>query len=760
VKALAAAFREWWLRPERRRAYALFFTATAACAGILTANALPRWSLWTWLLILTAAAILAGKWRSPWSWLMLCAAAFGLLHHVNDSDPLRRQVDALLPPGHATPAEVTGVISDAPEPDASGSGLTFPLRIEHLTATLLPDEFRGARLYVHLREVTTALRYGDRIEFHGLLRRPQPPRNPGEFDFPSFLRREGLSAEFESAEPQSGLQVMERDAGNPLIASALRSREWIGSAVTAGITHDPDIAATVRTMVLGTREKTPSEVEDAFRASGTMHIFAVSGLHVAMFCGVVFWVLRRTPLPYGWILLIALPLVFYYVYITGLRPSAWRAALMSAVYLLAPLGDRESRLYNSLGASALLLLTWNTQQLFQPGFSLSFGVLLAIAVLFPFFRKAFARFAEPDPFLPRQLHTRGQTAVFRTREFVATSIALSCASTIGSAPLMIHYFSLITPVGIVANIFLVLLSYAILIVACASLLTSGTGLGLLALACNHLNWLLALISVKLAQFFAAIPGGHLNVHPSQWLRGDVCEITVLNLDSGGAGVLIHTPGDRQWLVDSGGLRHYHRSVRPFLTRTAVNRLDGMILTHGDTYHTGAADEVRRDFHPRAEPSLRAGEELPLDDGVILRCLFPPSGWNANATDDRCAVFLLRCRDTRILLMNDAGFVTEKALLESGEDLRADILIKGRHGSDFSGLPEFFNAVRPQSVIFTNSAFPQSEFVPDEWKAMLASKGIHYSDQSRTGAVIIRIEAAITNTRGFIDGSTREIRRPL
>ncbi len=757
MKAPAAAFLDWCRHPGRKRAHLLFFMAAAACAGILTANALPEWTAWRWLAVLAGAAALFGKWRTaPWA-LIVCATAFALLHRVNDADPLRERMEEILAPGDSVPAALGGIIIDAPEPDASGTRLTFPLRVESLTSVQIPDEFRGARLYVHLTEASADLRYGDRIELHGLLRRPQPPRNPGEFDLPSFLHREGLSAEFESAEPRSGLMVVDRDAGNPVVASALRSREWIGAAVTLGISHDPDLAATVRTMVLGTREKTPSEIEDAFRASGTMHIFAVSGLHVAMFCGIIFWMLRRTPLPYGWILLIALPLLFYYVFVTGLRPSAWRAALMSAVYLMAPLWDRESRLFNSLGASALLLLTWNTQQLFQPGFSLSFGVLLAIAVLFPVFRRLFQRFAEPDPFLPRQLHTRTQTAAFMLRGFTADSVALSCASTVGSAPLMIHYFSLITPVGIVANIFLVLLSYAILIVACASLLTSGGGLALLTLACNKLNWLLALVSVKLAQFFAAIPGGHLNVDPSQWLRGETCEISVLDLDSGGAAMLIHTPGGRQWLVDTGGLRHYHRSLRPFLTRTPVNRLDGMILTHGDTYHTGAAGEVRRDFLPRAEPQPVAGDELTLEPGVTLRCLFPPPGWRANATDDRCAVFMLRCQERRVLLMNDAGFITEKALLESGEDLRADILVKGRHGSDFSGLPEFLNAVRPQTVVFSNSTFPASEFVADEWKAMLAAKSIHAFDQARSGAVIIRMEDSRTRLRGFVDGAELELR---
>jgi competence protein ComEC len=762
VKALAAAVQAWWRHPGRRGAHRLFFLALAACAGIIAADALPEWGWPVWAGALAAAGLLWWKCRMPALFLPGMAAAFALLHWGNDRDPLRAQLAGLTEPGGALLAEAEGVITDAPEPTAVPGSYSLPLRVTWLRAALLTDDYSGAMLYVHLRGVTAPPRYGDRVRLEGLVRRPRAARNPGEFDLPAFLRREGMSAEFDAAADLGGVHTLERGQGSSVMAAALAAREWIGGAVTEGLGNDPDIAATVRAMVLGTREKTPAAVEEAFVASGTMHVFAVSGLHVAMFCGVVFWLLRRTPLPYGWILAVALPLVFFYVFITGLRPSAWRAAIMCAVFLCAPLLDRESQMYNGLGASALLLLVWNTQQLFQPGFTLSFGVLLAIAVLFPWFRGIFQRWSGPDPFLPRQLYTTRQEWSFRGRRFVSESVALSLASTVGSAPLMIYYFSLVTPVGIVANIFLVLLSNAILIVACACLMAAGAGLGLLAVWANKLNWALASLSVKLAQFFAAVPWGHLNVHPSQLWRGEVCEITVLELDRGGACVHIHTPDDRHWLVDAGGMRHYLRTVRPHLSRTPVTgRLHGLLLSHSDSTHSGAAAEVRRAFAPRDEPHLHAGETMMLEPGITLRCLFPPPGWNANAADDRCAVFMLDCRGLRVLLMNDAGFIIEKALLEGGEDLRADVLIKGWHGSDFSGLPEFINAVRPQTVIFSNADFPAAEAVPLEWKEMLVSKRIPFFDLARTGAVIIRREPDATATvSGFVNGQTLPLKPPL
>jgi competence protein ComEC len=734
--------------------------ALAACAGIGVADALPRCPAWAWLGAAAAAAVLTARWPGRSALLALCAAVFAFAHHARDRDPLREQLAGVLRPGGAVPAVLEGVVADAPEPDASGRNFSFPLKIESLKTTLIGDVPAGSRLYVHTREFPATLRYGDRISLTGLLRRPAAPRNPGEFDLPSFLRRQGYSAEFEASAAGDRLTVIGRDAGSPVMAAALRMREWIGETVTADIADDADLAATVRAMVLGTREKTPAEVEDAFVASGTMHVFAVSGLHVAMFCAILWVVLRMLRLPRAWIVAIALPIVFFYVFITGLRPSAWRAALMAAVVMGAPLFNRESGLFNGLGAAALLLLGWDTQQLFQPGFTLSFGVLLALALLHPFFRRLLRPVREADPFLPRQLYSRRLTFWLRIRAFLADSLSVSMASMLGSSLLMIYYFGIVTPIGIIANLFLVGLSLGILALACASLVTAAIGLVPLSFCFNQCNWLLALTSVKAAQFFAGVPGGHFHCDAARLWRGDPCEITVLQLDSGGAAVHVDTPDGRHWLIDTGGKRHFLRTVRPHLSRTPVNRLDGVLFSHRDAYHTGALSEVQRVFRPLREPALAAGRSLLLAPGVRLDCLFPPPGWKAGPADDRCAVFMLACRGVRILFMNDAGFVTEKALLAGGADLDADILVKGRHGSDYSGLPEFINAVRPECVVFTNGDFPASEIVAPEWKRMLQDKGIRFFDQARSGAVIIRIDDDATRVRAFCEGTEKELPRTL
>ena len=755
----------WWTaagtslrRLGARMAQPLFLIALAAVAGILVADAMVDRGWLPWAVIAAAALAAVWRWRSRALLLAAAAAVFGFAHLAVDADPLRARTAAELAPGMAAPAVFTGMVDDAPDPDGFG-GWVFPLALESLRVPgrgMWPAA--GTRLRVRLRDVAEPPRYGDRLSCTGLVRRPGPPRNPGEFDLPAWLRRNGYGAEGEISGLQDTLTILSRDGGSPIMASALRAREWIARTVTLDIEDDPSLAATVRAMVLGTREKTPEDVEEAFVASGTMHVFAVSGLHVGMFTVIVWNVLRFFGLRRTLVVALTLPMIFFYVHVTGLRASAWRAALMATVFLTGPLWNREGNLYNSLGAAALLLLGVEPSYLFQPGFTLSFGVLLAMAVFHQPILAALRPLHEPDPFLPKELHTPRQEVWFWFRRKLAESLSLSMASTLGSAPLMIFYFRLITPVGIVANLFLVTLSLCILVVACVAMIAALCQLPLLAAVFNHCNWLLAAASIGSAKFFAAVPGGHVRVDPARAFRGEVCTITVLALDRGGGAIHIDTPGGRHWLVDCGGRRHFGRTVRPHLARAPVNRLDGLVLTHADGDHAGAAPQVSEMFAPRrilggtgGEP-LAAGMVVPLDEGVNLRVLHPPATLPTGVADDACAVLQLECFGTRLLLAGDAGFLTEKQLLAAAADLRADVLVKGWHAGDFSGLPEFLNACAPRLAVFHDSWFPAAEKAPPGWGERLAVRGIVPFDQARAGGVIISVRRAGMEVTGFADDS--------
>nr|MDQ6912132.1 MBL fold metallo-hydrolase [Verrucomicrobiota bacterium] len=233
----------------------------------------------------------------------------------------------------------------------------------------------------------------------------------------------------------------------------------------------------------------------------------------------------------------------------------------------------------------------------------------------------------------------------------------------------------------------------------------------------------------------------------------------------GAGAAIHLRnGNTDYLIDCGANRDFARVVRGYLRSRGINRLDGLVLSHGDAAHIGAASSIVHAFWPRqildnaatdrssshrAIISELAREKIPrqllfapnewkIGRDVVARVLFPPPGFQAEKADDQALVIqLLIGQRWRVLLTSDSGLATENFLREQGVDLRSDILIKGQHSSGDSGSAEFLDAVQPQLIIASSTAFPESESLKNEWAQEVAARGIKLLRQDETGAVTVR-----------------------
>lgn len=738
----------------RRVTSPLFWLCISAIVGILLGDSLAQISKWWWLA--GAAISLIWCWKSSarklWKLCAACLLAFSFAQASAENDALRH---SLIKRGER-PILVTvvGMVDDAPQLSASGITWRFPLVVEALQGTSM----HSTKLFVQLRS-TEPPSYGDRLSIEGHLKQPTPSRNPGEFDWAEYLHRQGFSGEL-TVSSAASVQTLERTGGSWIRRSALESREWIAQAVTADLEDDAAIAATIRTMVLGTQESTPQDIEDAFVQSGTMHVFAVSGLHIVLFGLVLQWALRPLRVPNATLVAIIIPMMFFYVYITGLRPSAWRAAFMASIIFLGPLINRKGHIFTSLGFAALLLLGWDPQQLFQAGFQLSFGVVFMLALLTQPIMGLLEKYHQLEPYIPHGFHSRREVISCRWRKLFLESLVVSVAATIGSAPLMIHHFQLVTPIGIISNLFLVTLSSIILFVACLGILCAAIRLPLLSIWANNGNWLLAKSSIWFAKFFSSIPGGHIHVDPAHWLDRSTARVSILSFQEGGAATLIESEG-RKWMLDSGPAASFLFVQRPFLLRYPLSAIDGMLLTHHDTAHIGAASVITSNFPSQrmlVPPKLKtvipsesalSGTSISLNPHGKLNILYPPEEMLHGLADDQCVVAMLEVDGWKLLFTSDSGFIAEKWLLEHQIDIKADVWIKGHHTDDFSGLPEFANAVKPQAVIFTNSRFPADQFVPPDWIQMIESKGIKTIDQGKTGAVAMSISQNAVSLEAFI-----------
>jgi competence protein ComEC len=773
-------FRAWMSAAAGRDP--LMPVAMAALAGILIADwSPPAW----WLPGGGALAIVcfATAWLCPrWPGMLSLGAlgGFGFAHAVALWSAGQFPFSVNLRNGESLRLEAVGTVIEEPaQPglDRGGSGNgRCTIRFSEMTIagrTLRCDQ----RLPVRLQGVAVPLRYGDRVSASGLLRPFAPPSAPGAFDPKTFFFR-SLGATGELAiGPGDRVEILASHQGHRFVEWAVRSRGWIESAITRGLDDRPDDAAVIKAMTLGSREDTPEHIEEAYRLSGAMHVFSVSGLHVAIFGTVIWWLLRMLRMPRRWAVLTLMPAVVFYAAISGLPPSAVRAAVMGSVVLFAWVVERRPRLLNSLALAFLLVLAWDTQQLFRPGFQLSFAVLAAIGLFAESLKAALYWPCRIDPFLPGRLVPRWRKISDRVAEYLSTSLGVSIAAWAGSALLIVYHFQMITPIGVVANVVMIPLSFLVLATAIASLLISLLGLGWLCeWAVNPLNGLQAHLLTAVASFFADAPGSFLHV-PGNTLTDslppDSARLVVTEPTISGLSLLLsdRSPAgtDTHWLIDPGDPAGYSSSGQPLLRQAGVNQLQALVVTHGDFDHMGAVPPLIERFRPRlvvdgpfdqrssSYPKMiesitrsgaghlraAAGDLLTIGDTTTtsLRVLYPPRDAEpASLADDRCLVLLLRHREWRILLTADSGFLTEKWIMDhEPRAIQADVWIKGWHGSDASGLTEFLDRVAPRAIIATHHDFPENERIPDAWRTEVAARGIELFDLSTIGAVILRLD---------------------
>lgn len=718
--------------------------AVAAIAGILAAE-LVLLEIAVGLGVIGMAALLALFWQRSFFIYLLVAAAFYLLHFVQQSDaPGKRLAEEL--GDRPRPVTVTGTVSSEPK-IGTGDFATFLLQLDEIEINGQP-ELSDATVRVRWK---VAPHLGDEIRVTGLVEPIPPARNPGVYDLQSYLARLDVSRSVFARYSEDG-EILTPGRSHLLLRLAAKSRAWMQATLTSGLGDSPAVSALISGMALGLRHETRDDIEEPFQQTGTLHLFAVAGLHVGIIAQLLWILARLCRLPRVAAAAVIIPFLFFYAAITGLHVSSVRAATMAAVLLGGIFFERRVLALNSLAAAAVLILAWDPNQLFTSGFQLSFAVVAAIVLCREKILQPLLRLGETDPFLPRSLVSRGRRLVGAAYFWIASASAVSTAAWIGSLVLIAWYFYLITPVSLLANLCVVPVAFAILAVGLLSLLSASISSSL-TLIFNNANWSLSQLVLALVQGFSQIPAGHLYVERPHAPNNAQCEITVLDA---GAGAAVHLRADgADWLFDTGSARDYKALLRDYLHSRGIDRLDGLVLSHGDSLHLGGAAQTLEEFQPRQfldnaapdrsrvhhallvrRPTLLArGNSLSISPSVRAKILFPPAEFKAKAADDQAFVIRLTIDNLwHVLLLSDSGPATEAMLLKLPNDLKSDVLIKGRHHSGDEDDPAFLEAVQPRLIVATSIPFPERERVRDDWAENVRAQGMTLFRQDETGAV--------------------------
>jgi competence protein ComEC len=665
---------------------------------------------------------------------------------------------------------------------------------------------------------------GQTAEVAGVLRPPKGRAAEGLFDYQAYLTHQGIYYQLATegtndwrviVEPPGARRALSASSEPPAVERADKAVRapaetplgrpwsdrflaWAQNTLARGLGAEDEPLRLLWAMTLGWKTALTQEVSEPFMRTGTLHIFAISGLHIALIAGIIVSVLRVLQLPRPICGLVVIPLLWFYTAATGWQSSAIRSTIMMSIITAGWALRRPSDLINSLSAAALVILVWQPSQLLQAGFQLSFFVVLSIALFLRPLEQLQQRLLQPDPLLPPELRPRWQRWMDRPLRYLTASLATSFAAWLGSLPLIAYYFCLITPVSLLANLLIVPLSSFALMGSLGSLIC-GDWFPILTELFNHSAWFWMRIMISLSEWAAALPGAYFYVRPpgflhflvyyvvlgacfSGWLfapqrrlwagvgvclaaaawliasklRDTATRLTVLPL--GGGALFVDAPGQtNDLLIDCGDLSGAEFVVRPFLRSQGVNHLPQLLLTHGDLHHVGGVDLLERSFSiariitssvrfrsPAYKKIIKGLESSPErwcqakrgDSLSGWTILHPDSQDHFSHADDNAIVLHGEFHGLKILLLSDLGRSGQRKLMEREPQLRADIVIAGLPTQDEPLGADLIQAVQPRVLVVASAEFPAQARAGRRLRDRLARLAIPVIYTGDVGAVTL------------------------
>ena len=279
------------------------------------------------------------------------------------------------------------------EEDTSAPVLSFDLTvdaIEYLTPDLSQMVPATGGVRITLSGDAPALRCGDTVEAPLRLRTPERYRDPGAWQYADYLAVQGIGAH--ATLQASHLILTTAPSGDVNLRCRLYAAQtWAANrllAFTASrpnrllphlVRLTPEDAGMLNAMLFGDRDRLHHTLRLGFERTGSFHLFVVSGMHVALLAAALFWLTRRLRIPAVPATLITIAATALYALLTGFGAPVQRALLMSSIFLIARLLQRDANVLNSLGAAILGVLVLSPSSLYESSFQMTFLVILAIA---------------------------------------------------------------------------------------------------------------------------------------------------------------------------------------------------------------------------------------------------------------------------------------------------------------------------------------------------------------------------------------------
>lgn len=692
-----------------------------------------------------------------------------------------------------TPVTIEGIISARPSVAPEGSRLT--VQVERLILEKRTEPVSGL-LLLYVSEGDVSLSRGDRIRFISRISEPHKLGLPGEFDYPRYLAFQGISA--------TGRVVSQEEI---VLIRAAAIKSWqrtidmkarhLGDAIRNAL-PDREISSVLTALLIGDQRRIPEDLANAYTRAGVNHILSISGFHVGIIAAfitiILVWLLTRFEyMTLRWnvrriALLIAVPSMVAYLFLTGNAPATARSVIMLTLFAAALFAERERDSINTLLFAAFFLVAINPPTLFDVSFQLSFISLWGILIAVPLIMRYTAAVTSP---------------LLRTMiQFVAVSVAASCVTIFP----VLFIFKVASLNGILTNFLIVpLLGYGavlsgflalpliVMLPSFAPFILWPTAT-LVAISNTFIVWCTSLpvltfygitawdifffllfmtcMTFLRSRFLLLISGllipvcaVGLHIYTATATDGRL-HITMLSVGQAES-MLLRLPDGTTMLVDGGGYLHDtghdfgQKLLAPALGALHVERIDTMIATHEHPDHSGGLPYIIRNFPVGAFWSIKnvtteingelnkkqlpkhtvaAGDVFALPGHVAITILSPVRSDQVKENSDesnvneQSLVFRLTYGSFSMIFCADAGFEAEQRMLAGPLELGSSVLKVGHHGSRYSTSEAFLERVKPQVALISAGTGNSFGLPAAQTVDLLRSKKIPLYRTDRDGTI--------------------------
>lgn len=513
------------------------------------------------------------------------------------------------------------------------------------------DGWRDASgdVLLQINEPNPSLAAGQFVRATGMLQRPAPAMNPGQFDWASYYRERRVLASFTVSHAAS-IAVQSDPGPTWQTAAQLKARRLLADG------FPPDRAldhALLRALLLGDNDPQLRDVRDQFERTGTAHHLAISGTHIALLGGMLWGLFRVLGTRPRWAAGVVLIFVAGYGLLALPSPPVVRSVVLAVAFCFGAIRGRAGEALQLLAASVVAMLVYHPPDLFNAGFQLSFGTVLGL-ILFSGQTLAAIGWArgwdDPDERVKRSFQppSAARLAWEAVDRWLMAALAAGVVAWLVSMPLIAYHFEQLNPWAILAGILLgpivlVALAGGLLKVLLTALWPGLAGwwaagaavpvewmrrfvdwlarwpyadvpvppsplwliglfyllllLGLIRGLPQGVRWVLR-VGRAAAILFIVLPPLQAVVNPP--VPAGTTRVTVLAVGAGQCAV-VQPPGGRTVLLDAGSASLADlvgKCLGPFLRHARCTGVDTVVLSHADLDHVSAAAEVVRAYGVR------------------------------------------------------------------------------------------------------------------------------------------------------------------